>query len=66
VTIILQLWWSLARGNHLVPSRWQATHEMTLHGGRLHALHEKGWRPAILRWWVRWSAVSAAVTPVRA
>jgi hypothetical protein len=25
VTIILMLWWSLARGNHLVPSRWQAT-----------------------------------------
>jgi hypothetical protein len=25
VTIILLLWWSLARGNHLVPSRWQAT-----------------------------------------
>jgi hypothetical protein len=25
VTIILLLWWSLARGNHTVPSRWQAT-----------------------------------------
>ena len=25
MTIILMLWWSLARGNHLVPSRWQAT-----------------------------------------
>jgi len=25
VTIILLLWWSLARGNHVVPSRWQAT-----------------------------------------
>jgi hypothetical protein len=25
VTIILLVWWSLARGNHVVPSRWQAT-----------------------------------------
>lgn len=26
MTIILLVWWSLARGNQLVPSRWQATH----------------------------------------
>jgi len=25
VTIILLVWWSLARGNQVVPSRWQAT-----------------------------------------
>jgi len=25
MTIIMPLWWSLARGNPVVPSRWQAT-----------------------------------------
>jgi hypothetical protein len=25
MTIILLFWWSLARGNRVVPSRWQAT-----------------------------------------
>lgn len=29
MNIILRLWWSLGRGNPVVPSRWQATPSST-------------------------------------
>ena len=30
MTIILLIWWSITRGNQLVPSSWQATHSRVL------------------------------------
>jgi hypothetical protein len=40
MTIILLVWWSLARGNHVVPSRWQATGCRALPGNKQRRTNE--------------------------
>ena len=52
MNIIMLLWWSLGRGNPVVPSRWQATAGVEHPGGRLneHTRSSASALTAHLRW----------------